>query len=357
MKKKVILILLATLIISVSATAGTVSVSSTAPVVDGSDIAQFSGPYGNDSAVDYNKVGKWWTGTDDPGQTFTSSNDVILNAFTLQSGHAGNEADFDFTLRVSTISGNNLTPIYTESMTWVSGAYPTNSYITFTLGTPIILSGGTLYAIDVSIDAVNISFEGNIPYLMYEKDSDTYVDGERYFITSAADTTAALQAGQDYAFHLDMDIAPADLPDVDAGSNWISWSGEPVVLDDVVVVNNSNPVAALTYSWTADPADGVVFTPSAAVESPTVTITKTTDNPSVVTLTLAVNNVGSANLDVTDSMTIDLYDNSCEAGLVVNSVALDDSDFDTDCATNLGDFAEIAAAWLLDYTASDPIDK
>jgi hypothetical protein len=150
-----------------------------------------------------------------------------------------------------------------------------------------------------------------------------------------------------------------DLPDVQAGSDWVTWSGEPVVLDDVVVTNNLP--SALTYAWTASPSAGVVFTPNdggdgstSSVESPTVTITKATTNPSVVTFTLAVNNEGSGNPDEIDTMRIDVYDNSCLAADDVGTVIFDPTDFNDDCLTNLNDIAEVAFNWLVDYALTAP---
>ena len=59
-------------------------------------------------------------------------------------------------------------------------------------------------------------------------------------------------------------------PSVDAGEDMITWSGEPVTLDPNVV---NNDVTDLTYLWSADPDDGVVFE-SNSIEEPNVTITK-----------------------------------------------------------------------------------
>jgi hypothetical protein len=111
----------------------------------------------------------------------------------------------------------------------------------------------------------------------------------------------------------------------------------------------------LTYAWTADPDTGVVFS-ATDVEAPTVTITKATDNPSVVTLTLAVNNVGRLEPPVEETMTIDVYDDNCEAAKAVGTV-FDETDFDENCITNLKDFAVLALDWLSDYAITAPVAK
>ena len=73
-------------------------------------------------------------------------------------------------------------------------------------------------------------------------------------------------------------------PNVDAGVNMISWSGQPVQLDPNVVNNNVTP---LTYLWSADPDDGVVFS-ATDIEAPTVTITK----PATVLKEISISNAG-----------------------------------------------------------------
>jgi hypothetical protein len=142
-------------------------------------------------------------------------------------------------------------------------------------------------------------------------------------------------------------------PDVDAGFDMITWSGQGVLLAPTVV-NNSDPVTDLTYFWSADPATGVAFDPNEFVQAPTVTITKATNNPSVVTLTLAVNNVGSGKADVTDTMDIYVYDNACLAAAVTT---YDPGDFNKDCIVNLIDFSILASKWLGNYTLIGPVAK
>ncbi len=157
---------------------------------------------------------------------------------------------------------------------------------------------------------------------------------------------------------LTFEITDPNIPEVDAGVDMVTWSGEPVQLDPNIVEQPGSTWTNLTYLWTADPADGVVFDPSADVEAPVVTITKETDNPSVVTLTLAVNNEGNPPEEaVTDTMKIDVYDDACIAAVTLGLAELDPSDFDGDCITNFSDFAVLAATWLDDYTLTEPVPK
>jgi predicted phosphodiesterase len=135
-----------------------------------------------------------------------------------------------------------------------------------------------------------------------------------------------------------------DAPSVDAGISMITWSGQAVQLDPNIV-NNSDPFAALTYLWSADPNDGVDFS-ATDIEDPTVTITKAADNPSVVTLTLAVNNVGRVEPPVEDTMTIDVYDDACKAAIGAGLGTDNPGDFDGNCITGFEDLAVMATKWL-----------
>ena len=141
-------------------------------------------------------------------------------------------------------------------------------------------------------------------------------------------------------------------PTVDAGVDMVTWSGEEVQLAPTVT-NNDPLEPSLTYSWTAEPDDGVVFS-ATDIEAPTVTITKATANPSPIKLKLAVT---LEDVDtVSDFMTIDVYDDSCKAS-TGNGYEYGVTDFDGDCITRLGDLAVMAKAWLVDYSLTGPAEK
>jgi len=137
---------------------------------------------------------------------------------------------------------------------------------------------------------------------------------------------------------------------VNAGTNMITWSGEPVELDATV----QDGVTVVSYGWSANPNDGVVFSDE-TVEDPTVTITKDTDNPSTVTLTLTVND--GENPPVTDAMRIDVYDDACKAAIGKGLAADNPGDFDGNCVTGLEDVAVMALAWLNDNGLTVPVAK
>jgi hypothetical protein len=157
--------------------------------------------------------------------------------------------------------------------------------------------------------------------------------------------------------------ADPNLPDVDAGPDMISWSGQAVTMDANVVNNDTNePQGTLTYLWTADAASVAdpnldVAITDANQEDATVTITKTapTGDATVVRMTLAVTLEGKD--PVKDTMTIDVYDDACLAAKAVGPVELDATDIDENCITNFVDFALMAITWLDDYTLTKAVAK
>jgi hypothetical protein len=160
-------------------------------------------------------------------------------------------------------------------------------------------------------------------------------------------------------------VTDANEPDVDAGLDMISWSGQAVQLDPNIVEAEGSDWTSLTYLWTAepngigDPNLDVVIT-DADTENAMVTITKTvpTGDVTVVTMTLAVNNAGNPPDDaVTDTMTIDVYDDACLAALDLGLATIDTTDLDGNCITAFPDFAVMAATWLDDYMLTEAVAK
>ena len=158
-----------------------------------------------------------------------------------------------------------------------------------------------------------------------------------------------------YVWSFDV-VADAPPSSVDAGVDMITWSDQPVALDPTVINNDTqDPNRPLSYEWTAVPDTGVVFSPSAAVKAPTVTITKATANPSAIKLTLAVTLEGEGTAE--DSMMIDVYDDACKA-MTGAGYEYAVTDFNANCITGLGDFAILAKTWLVDYdTLTEPVEK
>jgi hypothetical protein len=153
-------------------------------------------------------------------------------------------------------------------------------------------------------------------------------------------------------------------PDVDPGDNMVSWSGAEVQLDATVVNNDpGDPQMPLAYAWTHDAPDGytVSFDPNPNVEDPAVTITKDapTGDVTIITLQLTASNVGGTAphfVPMKANMTIDLYDEACQAFRTAGT-GINDSNLNTDCVTDFEDFAVMALTWLVDYELTEPVEK
>ncbi|UCG49340.1 MAG: hypothetical protein JSU94_08400, partial [Phycisphaerales bacterium] len=60
---------------------------------------------------------------------------------------------------------------------------------------------------------------------------------------------------------------------------------------------------------------------------------------------------------VKDTMTVDVYDDSCLAAMDLGLAVIDPTDIDGDCITNFTDFALMAVTWLDDYALTEPVAK
>ena len=370
--------MVALVLTAASANAATMSASLTAPDVGSLDIAN------------YNHTGhldKWFCYAGEyasrpAGQTFTTGESVKFSAITYQIGDSHYaDPEKTYTIRVCTVNrvdpGDTstwvLTEIYSETATQ-DFTWNNSEFVTWTLDTPVLLAAGTEYGIDVGMNSTTVDWHYGIPYLKYSN-VDQYAGGTRYHtghrdvqseVLPGVGDESMVNVSGERVFHIDLSTAgptDANLPDVDAGADMITWSGGAVPMDPNVVNNDTNePQETLIYEWTAEP-NGIgdpnldVAITDADTEDAAVTITKTapTGDATVVTMTLAVTLEGKE--PVTDTMTIDVYDDSCLAAKAVGTVELDPTDIDENCITNFGDFAVMAPTWLDDYTLTGPVAK
>jgi len=115
--------------------AGTISVSSTAPVIDGADIANLANPGPGTGAFDPGgNEGHIWSNRPIQGQTFTTLGNPFgyqLSSVTLQDEQNNiNNNSSPFTVRIGSISGNAFSQVASESSTNTI-SYATNDFITF----------------------------------------------------------------------------------------------------------------------------------------------------------------------------------------------------------------------------------
>jgi hypothetical protein len=162
------------------------------------------------------------------------------------------------------------------------------------------------------------------------------------------------------------------------GFDWTGYkvqllAGETVIAEDdntVTIATGTFGTSTVTYTYDSGdsallgqalqirllcrPGESVV---EADFDDVQLTAETPTPVPYVVTLTLAVNNEGSAT-EVKDTMTIDVYDDACQMARLGEGKAADNpGDFDGDCITDANDLAELAAEWLTGDVLTVPIIK
>ena len=221
-----------------SAQAAIITTSTSTPVASGDDIAQLTGTSGGTF-----DVGKWWTDTSDPGQTFTTGSDTNgyeLNSLSLYmiwppSGTYGQ------TIRVSTIAGTTLTPFYSETGTLPPAqALSSAGYVTWTFDTPVSLSANTDYAIDVTMNSASGTILG-----VGWASGNPYTGGGKYTVNDSA-TTVSVDTDKDYNFLLDINNVIPELTWDGGDGNWTAdhWtvggsSSQPWEPDANVTFNSS----------------------------------------------------------------------------------------------------------------------
>jgi len=145
---------------------------------------------------------------------------------------------------------------------------------------------------------------------------------------------------------------------VDAGADVVTWINEPTPLLGSYEDENTPTVV-----WTSgDP--GVVFSPSddGGLTSTAINPTVTVGSAGPVTLTFTVDD--GVNPAVSDTVTVDVYEDACQAARTgAGEAANHPADLTgpagvPDCNIDLIDIAvEIAAKWLDDYALTEPVPQ
>ncbi len=142
---------------SMSSQAATISLSSTAPTVDGSDIAQLTSTTGLSG-----DNGDVWGNRPAMGQSFTTLSNpdgYSIDSFSFKSdtgGFSSNPSwglpgDMQYTFRIGTISGTTFSSLASGTSIPV-GSYTAGDWFTMTFDSPVTLSANTEYAIDILHD-------------------------------------------------------------------------------------------------------------------------------------------------------------------------------------------------------------
>lgn len=189
---------------TLGARAATMSASSTAPAVNGADIAFLGTVTGND---------KWFVENSAAGaakgQTFTTGSlKVMLKSITYQVA-AGNGAapTKTYVVRVGSVFSNIFTEIHRETATQTF-AWSSGEFMTWTFATPVLLEANTVYGVDVGMTASTSAWQTGIPYI--NVGGNGYAGGARYSSGTNGVGTPQMTfvTNSDRIFHLDMDYLP-----------------------------------------------------------------------------------------------------------------------------------------------------
>jgi hypothetical protein len=244
---------------------------------------------------------------------------------------------------------------------WTNGYYDVTAPTVWVVGN----SDAGAYNPATGADYGGVAPEGN--NLMFANSGTGYDKGMRQVLSATlrANTQYDLSASVGNPFLFNESTTAGDYRiELLAGGVVLASDTGPSPADDTTWTT-----ASLTYNSGASPAQlgealeirlvAVNFTDGKGVDFDDVKLTAEgpTPDPYTVTLTLAVDNEGSGKDDVVDTMTIDVYDDACAAGIDLGLVTLDPADFDGNCITGFEDFAEMAGAWLTDYALTGPAPK
>lgn len=183
-------------------TAGIVTVSSTAPTVDGADIANFDG---TTDAGGNGDPGHIWSDRPHQGQTFTTGSHASgyeLSAVTLKNLSTSTTTNPTFNLLVGSVFGSVFTQVGSTE-TGVAPNLAAGDYITFTLDTPVALDANTTYGFLWGTDG-----RGFIP--TNNMDDSTFAGGTAISSgdNNTPDLNNVIERNLDRVFHLDIAEVP-----------------------------------------------------------------------------------------------------------------------------------------------------
>lgn len=181
-------------------TAATVSISATAPTVDGADIANDNGTA--DAGGDQ---GHMWSNRPHQGQTFITGSNVAgytLNAVTLKNLNNTVTQAPTFNVVVGSVSGTTMTQIGSTE-TAVAPNYAPGDYLTFSFDTPLTLNANTTYGFLWGSTAQGFVTVNNL-------DGSTFTGGTAISSgdNNVPDLGNLIDRNVDRVFHVDLDAIP-----------------------------------------------------------------------------------------------------------------------------------------------------
>ena len=239
------------------------------------------------------------------------------------------------------LSWANMAPVSPATDVWVDVWFGTDPNKLSPAYTKVVSKGKNKTSVMVSAPSVTEP-------TTYYWQVDSYLYGDPATVPYDANN---MTLGVVTPFNVTNDTPPSVVINTPPMATWIN---EPIQLDSTLTDDHPEQVS---YLWTAVSGGvaltepNVVFSPSATVADPTVTVNYHS-GPFTVTVTV----LDGFNPPASASVTHDCAESPCQAATAVihlNNVYT--GDIAVDCKIDLTDFARIADEWLTDYTLTAPV--
>ena len=178
---------------------GAITISSTAPTLDGADQGNMVWVT-SDSDL-------YWTDRPNPGQSFTTgshSGGYSLSAFSFQLNSSRVvSTTFNYSFRVIA-TGGTTTLVNETGQTW-NGLHSSGDWLTFTLTTPVTLAANTQYGVDFE-HVSGGAWPDGIPSV--RRNGNTFAGGSYYTRTDGDPSSISTNGSRDRIFHVDLVTVP-----------------------------------------------------------------------------------------------------------------------------------------------------
>ncbi|MFT5412861.1 MAG: hypothetical protein ACI9NC_005613, partial [Verrucomicrobiales bacterium] len=227
-----------------SASAATVTISGSSPVVNEADIANDNGA--SDAGGDQGHV---WSNRPHQGQSFTTGADTggyLLKAVTFKNLNNNISNSPTFNVRVGTLTATGSPEVFTQigtTETAVAPNYAPLDYLTFTFATPLSLDANQLYAVMWGSAASGFVSVNNLNDSIYPRGTAFSSGGN-----NTPDYNNVILRNVDRVFHLDIEtLAPSGVADIgNLAATGIATSGA-TLNGEVLDIGDAAP--AITIRW------------------------------------------------------------------------------------------------------------
>jgi hypothetical protein len=232
------------------------------------------------------------------------------------------------------LTWTNLAPITPAEDVWVDVWFGTDPNKLGANYTKVVTKGKNVTSVTVSAPVLTEP-------TTYYWQVDSYLKGDPAIVIY--DATNPVTDGLVTSFDVTANTPPSVVINTLPTATWIN---EPIQLNSTLT---DDGISAVTYLWTSD-VPNAVFLPSNSAANPTVAV----ENSGPFTVTVTVND--GFNPPASASVRHVCEADPCQAAIAVIGLnANHPADIVADCKINLADFAELASAWLYDYSLTNPV--